>query len=393
MQTVAGTIDELVAALEPELIILRRHLHAHPELSWQEHRTQAHVASWLRDRGIETRTTAGTGLVVDLPGSGEPVLYRGDMDALPVRDTKDPAAVPYASTTPALCHACGHDVHTTVAAGVAAVLHGLGAARERAARIVFQPAEEVIPSGAERVAEDGELQGVAAGLALHVDPSMDVGHVGMRAGPITSATDTFAVTVRGKSGHSARPHLSHDAVLAASEVVRALYTVVGQAVDPLEPAVLVVGRIEGGTATNVIAAQVALEGTVRTLSVSMRETLHDAMRAAATHAAALWGCTAETRFTLGAPPVRNDEALLANVRSAAVEVLGEAGVLALPRASMGAEDFGVFSDWMPTAMIRLGCRTPGTPARHLHEEGFDLDERCIAIAVRTMVRALLRAGR
>ncbi len=386
-------LDAAAKAHLQDVISLRRHMHQNPEIGWHEFRTQAYLKDWLADRGMTPRVAATTGLYVDLgPTAGSRVLYRGDMDALPVVDTKDPAIVPYASTNPGVCHACGHDAHTSIAAGVAASLKSVEDELPCGVRVIFQPAEEVIPSGAAAMVADGVAEDVVAGLAVHVDPSREVGTVGVRSGALTSSTDTFDIRVIGKSGHSARPYLARDAVLAAADIIRALYTLIPQRVDPLETAVLSVGTIQGGKAKNVISGEVQLGGTVRSLSPKTRDFLLSEIPILADALARANGCEVSVTIARGAPPVMNDAGLMRIVAGAAGDVLGADHVETIEFPSTGAEDFGIFGDHTRIFMLRLGCRVPGTEPIHLHAAGFDLDERTLGLGIRIMGRAMLRSA-
>lgn len=389
---VVARIDAAIEALLPEVIQLRRHLHRHPELSWQEHETQRTVRDWLASRGVRTRDMAGTGLVADLGDGDRRVLWRSDLDALPMTDRKNPVEVPWASARVGVCHACGHDVHTSIGAGLATLFTQLQLAPPGGMRFAFQPAEEVVPSGAARMVDEGVLDRVAVAFALHVDPTRDVRTVGLRPGPLTAATDSFTVRITGRAGHSARPHLANDAILAAAEITRALYGVIAQRIDPLEPAVLNVGRMQGGEARNVIAGEALLEGVTRCVNPDVRELLNRAIHETARAVAAVHGCTVEVDIELGAPPVVNDARLLRLVETSAHETLGAAGVVHLERPSTGAEDFGFFSEHVPTFMTRLGVHRPGSEIHHLHTSRFDIDEDAIGVGLRVMARALLRAS-
>jgi amidohydrolase len=383
----SGAIDEIVDSIVPELIALRRDLHAHPELSWHEEGTQRRLAAWLAQRGISTQPVAGTGLLADA-GSGERgVVYRGDIDALPIVDTKADAGVPWASTNPGVCHACGHDVHSTIAAGVAVVASRLSNSLGGRLRTVFQPAEEVVPAGGLAIVESGALDGFDAALAVHVDPTRDAGTIATREGTFTAATDSFVIVVHGKSGHAARPWLGHDAIVAAAEIVRALHVLVPQRIDPLRSAVINVGVLAAGEARNVIADRARIEGGIRCFERNIRETLRAALAETAATAAKLHGCHVEVTLEDGAPPVNNDPRLHQLVRRAAIDALGAGHVGHLDDPSTGAEDFGFYGDKLPICMVRLGARVPGAPVRHLHTPGFDVDERCIDAGVRTMARA------
>lgn len=393
--SIGARLDETLHALNDDLIAFRRDLHQHPELSWHEERTADKIQEKLKAWGISSERAIGTAVVVDIPGNATlpRVIYRGDIDALPIVDTKDPARAPWASQNAGLCHACGHDVHTTIALAVARALYEAREELGAPVRVIFQPAEEVLPSGAAALADAGVLDGASVGLALHVDPSRDVGTVAWRNGPITSATDTFEIQVQGRAGHSARPHLAHDAIGAAAQITLAIHALGRQFVNPLHTAVLSVGELKAGSAPNIIAGGATLRGTVRAMNLQDREPLHEALRKTVSAAAALHGCQAETKLALGAPPVRNDEELSRLVCEHAADVLGQDQVHWLEYPSTGAEDFGVFSDWMRTFMLRLGCSVPGTDPLHLHEEGFDLDERAILIGARIMARSVFAASR
>ena len=380
-------LDEILAKQEDEAIRVRRHLHANPELGWQEFETQKFLRDWLNARGLETRDAASTGLITEVGQGDYGVIYRGDMDALPIYEQ---TGFDYTSQNPGVCHACGHDFHSTVAAILAVAFHEMSDDLDARVRFVFQPAEEVVPSGAEAMIIDGAAVGINAALALHVDPTRELGHVGVRPGVLTSATDTFSIRVTGQAGHSARPFLAKDAILASADIIRALYTLIGQRVNPMYPAVLNVGTIQGGEAKNVIAGEVELTGVVRTLQKEVRELLHKEMREVASGAAKVHGCTIQLVLATGAPPVTNDEGLYTIVKGAATELLGEPCVDEIDFPSTGAEDFGMFGVHMPQYMLRVGVRAPGADVHHLHTPLFDIDERALMIAARIMGRAILR---
>lgn len=385
-------IDAAIDALAPSLVSLRRHLHANPEVGWAEIETQAHLAAWLARHGVETRACAGTGLIADL-GAGAPrTLYRGDIDALPIAERK-PAGCEYVSTRQGASHACGHDVHSTIACAVAVVASGLGEALPHPVRVVLQPAEEVVPSGAERMVAEGALDAVARAFALHVDPARDIGRVGVRVGPLTSAVDSFVIDVTGVAGHSARPHLARDAILAAADIVRAVYALTSQRVPSHSPSVVNVGLVSAGEARNVIAGRARLEGVARSLEPETRALLQAELPIVVSAAAAVYGCQATTTFAFGAPPVVNDGELHTHVVHSAREVIGVDGVEWIDHPSAGAEDFGVFGRHVPQYMFRLGVRTPGGPTTHLHTPEFDVDEASLVIGARIACRATLTAPR
>lgn len=381
-------LDRHVDELFDDAVAARRYLHQHPELGWEEIETQRYLRSWLQRSGLEPSDCATTGLVLDVGPAGRTVLYRGDIDALPITEAND---VPYASRIRGRCHACGHDAHAAVAGYLATAFGRMADRLPGRVRFVFQPAEEVVPSGAEAMIREGAARGIEAAFAIHVDPARDVGHVGVRVGALTSATDTFAIRVQGKSGHSARPYLARDAILAAADLVRSLYTLIGQRVNPMSPAVLNVGTIHGGEAKNVIAGEVHLDGVVRTLHADVRHLLHTEMRDVAEAVARVHGCRVELTIATGAPPVTNDPVLHAIVVGAASHVLGGENVQEIEHPSTGAEDFGMFGVHVPQYMMRVGVRAPGAETNHLHTPRFDVDESALRIAARIMGRVLLRA--
>ena len=383
-------LDDLVAEVAPAAIGVRRHLHRHPETGWHEQRTQRFLSEWLEAAGLSARPVAKTGLVVDVGPTGvAPVLYRADIDALPIQDMKQRGGGAVVSEVPGVCHACGHDLHAAVAAGLARVFQALAPELPGPVRFVFQPAEEVFPCGAAAVLAEGVAKGARAALALHADPMRDTGQVGVRLGALTATSDKIVIEVIGESGHGARPHLAHDAILGAAEVVHALYAMISRVVDPVEPAVLSLGTIAGGDADNIIAGRVRLTGTVRTLYSDTRERLHREVRRTAEAAAMVHGCSADVSFVMGSPATHNDQRLHDVLKVAAVDVLGPSGVVEITVPSTGAEDFGEFSAVLPTYMLRLGTRTPGHPTLHLHTPTFDVDERAIGLAMRVMGRAIL----
>lgn len=386
-----AALDACLRALEPSVVALRRSLHAHPELSWQEHATQATLRAWLAEHGVQSRACAGTGLVVDVGHGGDRILYRGDIDALPIQERK-PDGCAYTSQQRGVSHACGHDAHASVAAALAVAFQQLEPLLPGPIRVVLQPAEEVNPSGAARMVAEGALHGVVAALAVHMDPTQPAGGVGLRTGPLTSATDAVTITVRGQSGHSGRPFLCRDAIVAAADVVRAMHALVGQRVNPLAAAVLNFGRIHGGDAPNVIADEVVLDGVLRTLDADARATLQAEVPAVAAAAAAVWGCSAATTLVAGAPSVINDAWLGAIVEDAAIDVVGAARVRPLLVPSTGAEDFGFFGEVVPQYMMRVGCGADGAAVTHLHTPEFDVEESALLVAARIMGRAVLRAA-
>ncbi len=387
VEKLGAAVDEWVAAHAPQLVAVRRHLHAHPEVAYQEVETTSFLEQRLRAAGLEPRRLAtGTGLVVEVgEGSGPTVVLRGDIDALPLNDLKD---VPYASTRPGMCHACGHDVHTTVVLGVALALATVDGLPGRV-RCIFQPAEETVPGGATQVVAEGALDGATRAFALHCDPSVPVGQVGLRTGAITAACDRIDVTLTGPGGHTARPHLTVDLVDALGRLITELPGLLSRQVDPRAGMSLVWGSVDAGIAANAIPQRGTLRGTVRVLDRDAWQGAEEIIRALVVKVAAATGAAVEVDYVRGVPPVVNDPRSVALLRSAALETVGADGVVLSPQ-SMGGEDFGWFADRLPIALARLGTHGGG-PELDLHRGTFDVDERALEVGVRLLARAALHA--
>jgi amidohydrolase len=385
--TLGPGVDTWVEEHTPELVRIRRHLHAHPELAFAEHETTAFLEERLLGAGLAPqRLPDGTGLVVEVGAGGGPVVVlRGDIDALPLADLKD---VPYASTRDGLCHACGHDVHTTVVLGVALAL---AAARDLpgTVRCIFQPAEESVPGGALRVVAAGVLDGATRAFAMHCDPSVPVGSVGLRTGPITAACDRVGVTLTGPGGHTARPQLTVDLVDALARLITDVPGLLSRQVDPRSGMSLVWGAVNAGVAANTIPQRGRLSGTLRVLDREAWQGAEATVRSLVERVAATSGATADVEYVQGVPPVVNDAATVALLRAAAVETVGSDDVVLSPQ-SMGGEDFGWFADVLPIALARLGTHGGGEPL-DLHRGTFDVDERAIGVGVRLLARAALHA--
>jgi amidohydrolase len=378
-------------AREAELIAARRHIHQHPELSHQERETGRFIAEHLRAAGLSPRTElGGHGVSVDIEGtnSGPTVALRVDIDALPLREKVD---VPFASCVPGVMHACGHDAHTAVGLGVARVLDALRPELKGRARVFFQPAEESTPSGALGMIQDGVLEGVSAVWTVHVEPALPLGVVGLRSGPVTAAADSFTITVRGKGGHSARPHLSRDANFVAAQILSGIYHFSATQFDPRDPMVANVGVFRGGSAPNAIAGEAVLEGVIRSLSPSARERVEERFIALVRGIAAAHAVEAEIAFLHGSPSQVNDPALTRLTWDAAVDMLGSARVVEVPLPSLGGEDFSRYGQYCPSVLVRLGCGLPGRDLA-LHSEHFFLDESVIAVGVETITRTLFLAA-
>jgi amidohydrolase len=389
----APLAGELSEALRAELVAFRRDLHMHPELGNQEFRTTAAIKERLERAGLRPRVLdTGTGLICDIgvPDPALPMLaLRADIDGLPIPDMKTGCA--YRSTVPDRAHACGHDVHTTVVLGAALVLadlHDKGLL-DRAVRLIFQPAEEVLPGGAPQVIKNGGLDGVGRIVAVHCDPRVDAGRIGLRYGPITSACDRVEIHLDGPGGHTARPHLTTDLVTAAARVAVDVPAVVARRVDARSGLSLTWGRIESGHACNVIPQHAELSGTVRCLDLSAWRIAPDLVHAAVDEVATLHGAKSEINYVRGVPPVVNEQDTTDLLRDAMTARLGAHSVEDTEQ-SLGGEDFSWYLEQVPGAMARLGVRTPGErTVRDLHQGDFDADESAIKVGVELFTAAAL----
>jgi amidohydrolase len=378
---------EKARAIEGQIRAWRREIHRHPELGFREMVTSEKAAKVLSELGWRVRRGVGkTGVLADF-GQGTPMIaIRADMDALPIQEAND---TPYVSQNPGVMHACGHDAHTAMALGAAALL-----ARETfpgSVRILIQPSEEANDSeglsGAPRMIQDGAMQGVACIIALHVDPATPVGAIRLEAGPASGGVDSFFASIYGRGGHGASPHITVDPIYITGHVLLALHGIVSRRLDPFAPAVVSIGSLHGGQAENVIPERVELSGTIRYLEKSVRETIHAEIERALQVARTLGG-DYQLKIEPGTPPMFNDPGVVELIRQAAADLLGPQHVLP-PENGLGAEDFGCFSEIAPGAKFSLGCRIEGDE-RHLHSPQFDLNEECLPIGAALLAETALR---
>jgi amidohydrolase len=382
-------LSAFLATHAQELIHLRRHLHAHPELGKAERQTTALVARRLEAVGLRPRLLPmGTGLVCDIGGGDGPtVALRADIDALPLQDEKD---VAYRSTIPGVCHACGHDVHTTVLLGAGLALAQYAGRLPGRVRLIFQPAEEILPGGSIDVIGDRVLEGVSVIYARHCDPKLEVGRLGVRVGAITAASDLVEVQLSGPGGHTARPHLTADLVYAIARVVTDLPAALSRIVDTRAALNITFGSIESGTVHNAIPTTAVARGTLRVLDRAVwGEAQKLVERVLEATVAPFPQVTHRLDYQRGAPPVVNDETATAIMATAARSAVGDEAVMNSPQ-SMGGEDFSWYLEEVPGAMARLGVRISGTDL-DLHAASFDVDERAIAVGVRILVATALQA--
>lgn len=387
-----ATLYDAAAALMPEVIRIRRHLHHHPERSGEEAESACFVAHHCRELGLDLREgLGGHGLLATLTSdTAKPwIAMRADMDALPIQDAKQCA---YASSTDGVAHACGHDVHTAVLLGAAMLLKQLEKHLAANIAFIFQPAEETC-AGAAGMLHDGVLDGIdpQAIYAMHVYPYLPAGSIGLRQGAMCAAADIFDVEITGRGGHAARPHECTDVILIASHVIQALHHIVSRRVNPLHPAVLTIGEIHGGFAANVISDRVRFSGTVRSLHVEDHEEIRSLIDRIIRQSAESWGATASVTLRQATPLLENDAQLLSSARRCFAGMLPEVPLIDLAEPSMGGEDFAEFLRRVPGCLFRLG--TGGSPETRypLHHPNFDIDESAMQAGVMAFASLALTA--
>ena len=386
MSNLKEKIQTLSQSYLPEFIDIRRHLHANPELSYVEFKTSAYVQQQLKEMQIPFEVMAKTGVIGVIEGKnpGKKVIaLRGDIDALPITEAND---VPYKSTVDGVMHACGHDVHTTCLLGAAKVLNELKNEWEGTIKLIFQPGEERNPGGASILIKEGVLENPRpqAIFGLHVHPQLEVGKLSFRGGQVMASADEIFITIRGKGGHAAAPHLTTDTILVASHVIVALQQVISRNNNPLSPSVLSICSIQGGYTTNVIPHEVKLMGTFRAVDEAWRIKAHGLIRNISTSIVHGMGGELDIHIDIGYPSVFNHEELNARARSLAEKYVGAENV-ETTELRMGAEDFGFYSQKIPGCFYRLGV---GNIAKGIgsgvHTPTLNVDENAIAIGVGVM---------
>lgn len=372
------------------MVEVRRKLHQHPELSWNEFQTSSTIKQVLEQSGISVSSPlAGTGFYCDIIGNGpgKTVAYRADIDALPIQDMKD---VPYASSCPGIGHMCGHDYHASVALGVALALNDLRSEFSGVVRVFWQPAEESTPSGAPKMIEDGILDGVDAVFGIHCDPHLDAGKLGIRKGSLTGSFDAFEIEVRvSESLHSARPYLGTDAMWVAHQLMQQMYMLSTRITDARRPSVISVCTFNGGNAINVIPDRVSFSGTIRTSDPVSRKKLGDRVKALCAGMAEIHNAEITCSILGGAPPVINDDSLFEFAESALHEILNESDIT-YPEQSMGAEDFAYYGEIIPSFFMRVGTSNGPATSHALHTALFDVDESTLKLAVSSQSWLLLK---
>lgn len=374
-----------------ELVAIRRDLHAHPELGRSEVRTTGVLTDLLERRGLTVQRLRGTGVVADI-GSPRPtqrIALRADIDALPIREA---TGLPFASRTDGVSHACGHDVHTAALVGAALALTSIEpdlVAAGVAARLIFQPAEELMPGGAEEVVAQGGLEGVDRIFALHCDPALDVGQVGLRVGPVTAASDSVEVTLTGNGGHTSRPHLTQDLTYALAKVVTDVPAALSRRIDPRAGAALVWGSIHSGGANNVIPSSGRCGGTLRMLDAGIWDGVERLLEEVVRAVIEPYAVRAEISIVKGVPPVVNDAACIDALTRA---VTGAGASVAPTPQSLGGEDFAWYLTHVPGAMARLGTRTIGGMTFDLHRGDLLVDEGSIGVGARTLAACVVTSA-
>ena len=368
-----------------ELINIRRHLHAHPELSGLENQTAILISGYLKNIGWRVTESVGrTGVVADFgPKDKGFIGLRVDMDALPIHENTN---LSFSSKLDGVMHACGHDLHICIGLGVAKIIKDLKL--NFGTRIIFQPAEE-IASGARWMIEDGATDGLKKILGVHVFPELCTGTIGIKEGSLTAAAGEISVEITGKSGHGARPYEGVDAIWATSKVISGIQEAVTRKLNPLDPVVITFGKINGGNAYNVLSEKVNLIGTVRCTNLELFKDMGDWLNVNISSIAKSCGAEAKIKFREITPPVNNDFAINKVLRDSAIEILGDHKVIELQKPSLGAEDFAEFLNYVPGAMFRLGVSSEKGCAP-LHSSEFDPDESAIGIGIQVISQAIVK---
>lgn len=380
MSTLKDKIHSLAKAFAPDFISIRHHLHANPELSYQEFETSAFIQQQLRSYGIPFTVMAETGVVGVIEGKnpGKKVIaLRADIDALPIQEEND---IPYRSTRPGVMHACGHDVHTTCLLGAAKILNDLKSEWEGTVKLIFQPGEERNPGGASLLIKEGVLTKAPVPQAiygLHVHPQLEIGKLSFRGGQVMASADEIYITIKGKGGHAAAPHLTADTILIASQLIVSLQQIISRNKNPLYPSVLSICSIQGGHTTNVIPSEVKLMGTFRALEEEWRFKAHELIRQQATGLVHAMGGEIDLHIDVGYPSVYNNEALNKVARHFAEDYMGNEKV-ETTEVRMGAEDFGYYTQHIPGCFYRLGVMNVEKGITSgVHTPTFNIDESAI----------------
>jgi amidohydrolase len=392
MQPLADKVKKLAQAYTPDTVQVRRHIHANPELSFEEYNTAAYVKQVLESYGLEPAPMAETGLVALVKGKNpekKTIALRADLDALPIVEANE---VAYKSKNEGVMHACGHDVHTASLLGAARILQELREEFEGTVKLIFQPGEEKFPGGASVMIKEGVLQNPAPEqiVGQHVFPMLPAGKVGFRAGMYMASADEIYITVKGKGGHAAMPELNVDTVLIASHLIVAMQQIVSRHASPKVPSVLSFGKVEAKGATNVIPNEVKIEGTFRTMDEAWRAEAHKRIRKLAEGLCESMGGSCDIDIKHGYPYLKNDPDLTERARAAAGAYLGEENVVDLD-LWMGAEDFAYYSQEVPACFYRLGTRNEARGiVSSVHTPTFDIEEAALETSIGLMAYVALQ---
>ncbi len=379
-------IKSLAKKYSDEFIQVRHHLHAHPELSYQEFETSKFIQSKLKEIGIDFEVKATTGVVAIIKGKdpeSRVIALRADMDALPIQEENN---VDYKSQNNGVMHACGHDVHTTILLGTAKILNEIKNDFEGTLKLIFQPGEEKNPGGASLMIKEGVLSNPAPQgiLALHVHPELQIGKLSFRKGRVMASADEIYITIKGKGGHAAAPHLTTDTILIASHLVVALQQIVSRNKNPLSPSVLTISSFQGGHTTNVIPSEVKLMGTFRAMDEQWRYKAHELIKKVSTELVHSMGGEIDLLIDVGYPTVDNDNSLTEAAWKLADDFMGKENILET-EMRMGAEDFGYYTQQIPGCFYRLGVRNEAKGIIHgVHTPKFNIDESAIEIGIGMM---------
>ncbi len=386
MSDLPNKIQQLAKQFHAEMVSIRHHLHAHPELSYQEFETSAYIRQQLTDMGIPFEVKAKTGVIGLIRGKNPEsriIALRADIDALPIQEENK---IEYVSTRPGVMHACGHDVHTTCLLGAAKILTALKNEWEGTIKLIFQPGEEKNPGGASLLIKEGVLENPApsAIFGLHVHPQMETGKLSFRGGQVMASADELYFTIRSKGGHAAAPHLTADTILIASQLIVSLQQIISRNNNPLSPSVLSITSFQGGYTTNVIPSEVKLMGTFRALDEGWRFRAHELIRQQSEAIVKGMGAELDLHIDVGYPSVFNNETLNEKARLLAEQYMGEENV-ETTEMRMGAEDFGFYTQKIPGCFFRLGSGNAGKGIQSgVHTPTFNIDEKAIEIGMGIM---------
>ena len=374
--------------LNNELINIRRHIHSHPELSGMENQTAILISGYLKNIGWRVSESVGrTGVIADFGPKDKGLIgVRVDMDALPIQENTN---LSFSSKFDGVMHACGHDLHVSIGLGVATVIKDLKL--NYGTRIIFQPAEE-IASGAKWMIQDGATKGLEKIFGVHVFPDLPVGTIGIKEGSLTAAAGELSVEILGKSGHGARPHEGIDAIWVASKVISGVQEAITRKLDPLDPVVITFGKINGGSAYNVLSEKVQIVGTVRCTNTELFKNMGNWLNINISSIARSCGAEAKVQFKEITPPVYNDFEINKILRDSAIETLGKENVIELQKPSLGAEDFAEFLNEIPGAMFRLGVSSSNGCAP-LHSSKFEPDERAITVGIKVITESIVKLNK